>query len=96
MVAAAATTAARWETCVSPRRRAAGGNAAANSGADQLAVVDAAIASLSESWRAGHRPGDEGDDVVYPILVRADTAGAVAAFIAGLVVRNISFSVGAG
>ena len=71
------------------------GNAAANSGADQLAVVDAAIASMPEQWRAGHRPGDEGSDVVHPVLVRADTAGAVASFIAGLVARNISFSVGA-
>lgn len=35
------------------------GNAAANSGADQLAVVDAAIASLPPERRTGHRPGDD-------------------------------------
>lgn len=71
------------------------GNAAANSGADQLAVVDAAIASMPEQWRAGHGPGDDAGEVLHPVLVRADTAGAVASFIAGLVARNISFSVGA-
>ena len=71
------------------------GNAAANSGADQLAVVDAAIASMPEQWRAGHGPGDDAEAVLHPVLVRADTAGAVASFIAGLVDRNISFSVGA-
>ena len=39
------------------------GNATANSGADQLAVVDMAIASLPEPYRAGHRPGDDPDAV---------------------------------
>ena len=35
------------------------GNAAANSGADQLAVVDAAIAQLPADVAAGHRSGDD-------------------------------------
>jgi hypothetical protein len=69
------------------------GNAGANSGADQLAVVDAAVASLPEAYRAGHRPGDDPDLVRHRIVVRADTAGAVASFIDGLVARNIEFSV---
>jgi len=71
------------------------GNAAANSGADQLAVVDAAIAQLPEDWRRGHGPGDDAATVAHPVLVRADTAGAVAAFVDGLVARNCEFSIGA-
>jgi hypothetical protein len=70
------------------------GNAAANSGADQLAVVDDALAQLPAEWQAGHRPGDPADTVVHPVLVRADTAGAVRSFIDGLVARNCQFSVG--
>jgi len=69
------------------------GNAAANSGADQLAVVDAAIASLPEPHRRGHRVGDDAGLIQHPILVRADSAGAVGGFIAGLVERNVEFSV---
>jgi hypothetical protein len=70
------------------------GNATANSGADQLTVVDLAIAQLPEAQRAGHRPGDDPTEVTHPILVRADTAGAVASFVEGLVARNCEFSVG--
>lgn len=69
------------------------GNATSNSGADQLAVVDAALASLPESRRAGHAPGDDPALVVHPMVVRADSAGAVQSFIHGLVARNIEFSV---
>src|SRR5829696_8414856 len=71
------------------------GNAAANSGADQLAVLDMALAQLPESHRCGHRPGDDADEVVHPVLVRADSAGAVHAFIDGLGARNCEFSVSA-
>ena len=70
------------------------GNANANSGADQLAVVDLAIAQLPTEHQAGHHAGDAAADVRHPVVVRADTAGAVASFVAGLVVRNIEFSVG--
>ena len=69
------------------------GNATANSGADQLAVVDAAVAQLPQPYRAGHRPGEGAGEVVHRIVVRADTAGAVASFVGGLVARNIEFSV---
>jgi len=69
------------------------GNAAANSGADQLGVVDGAIASLPEAWRAGHHSGDDSSKVIHRIVVRADSAGAVAALVDGLVGRNIEFSV---
>jgi Transposase DDE domain group 1 len=71
------------------------GNAAANSGADQLAVVDMAIAQLPEPDRRGHRPGEHAELVERPVLVRADSAGAVRAFIDGLVARNCEFSVSA-
>lgn len=70
------------------------GNAAANSGADQLAVLDDAIASLPAAWRAGHGAGDDAVAVQHAIVVRADTAGAVAEFVVGLVARNVEFSVG--
>jgi hypothetical protein len=71
------------------------GNAAANSGADQLAVVDMAIAQLPADVAVGHHPGDDASLVRQRIVVRADTAGHVHAFIAGLVTRNIEFSVSA-
>jgi len=71
------------------------GNAAANSGADQLAVVDAAIAQLPADVAAGHRPGDDPHEVRERVVVRADTAGHVHAFVAGLVARNIEFSISA-
>jgi hypothetical protein len=71
------------------------GNAAANSGADQLAAVDAAIASLPPQWQAGHHAGDDASLVEHPIVVRADSAGAVREFVDGLVARNVEFSVDA-
>lgn len=69
------------------------GNATANSGSDQLAVVDLAIAQLPAAYRAGHQPGDDAGDVAHPVLVRADSAGAVRAFVDGLVARNCQFSI---
>jgi len=71
------------------------GNANANSGADQLAVVDLAVAQLPPEHRAGHRAGDDPATVVHRIVVRTDTAGYVAAFANALVARNIEFSIGA-
>jgi hypothetical protein len=71
------------------------GNAAANSGADQLAVVDMAIAQLPPEVALGHRGGDDPKLGRERVVVRADTAGHVHAFIAGLVARNIEFSISA-
>ncbi len=71
------------------------GNAAANSGADQLAVVDMAIAQLPADAAVGHHPGDDPSEVRERVVVRADTAGHVRAFVAGLVARNIEFSISA-
>lgn len=69
------------------------GNATANDAADQLAVVDAAVAQLPAAHRTGHGVGDDPATVVHRLVVRADTAGAVAAVVNGLVARNIEFSV---
>jgi hypothetical protein len=71
------------------------GNAAANSGADQLAVVDLAIAQLPAHVAVGHRLGDDPSAVRERVVVRADTAGHVHALIAGLAARNIEFSISA-
>jgi hypothetical protein len=64
------------------------GNAGANTAADHITVLDAALAQLPQSHRYG-----------APILVRADTAGATKAFLAhlcSLAARGVScgFSVG--
>jgi choline dehydrogenase-like flavoprotein len=72
------------------------GNATANSATDQLAVVDMALAQLPEHYRAGHHPGDDAAAMRHRIVVRADTAGAVASFVHGLAARNVEFSVGGG
>jgi hypothetical protein len=67
------------------------GNATANDAADQLAVIDAAVAQLPAAHRAGHCPGDDAELVEHRLVVRADSAGA--AVVHGLVARNIEFSV---
>lgn len=69
------------------------GNAGANSAADQLAIVDAAIGRLPETVRQGHHDGDDPETVPRPVVVRADSAGAVKAFVCGLRQRNVGFSV---
>jgi len=70
------------------------GNHTANDAADQLAVIDQAIACLPEVWQAGHRPGDDPDDVQRRLVVRADTAGGTGKMTVGLADRNVVFSVG--
>jgi hypothetical protein len=70
------------------------GGATANNAADQLAVIDQAIACLPESWQAGHHDGDDRTDVRRRLMVRADTAGGTAKVTKGLAARNLLFSVG--
>ena len=70
------------------------GNAGANSAADHVAMLDAALAQLPPEWRAGHGAGDVPADVIHPILARADSAGATHGFVDALVERNIGFSIG--
>jgi hypothetical protein len=69
------------------------GNANANNGADQLVVVDAAIAQLPVEVGAGHHLGDDPSSAMSKVVLRADSAGHVKAFIAGLVARNCEFSI---
>ncbi len=70
------------------------GNATANDAADQLRVVDDAIAALPQLWQAGHHEGDHPHQVARPILVRSDNAGYSRQMIEGLATRNLLFSVG--
>lgn len=70
------------------------GNAGANTAADHVKMLDAALAQLPPEWRAGHRAGDDPAEVVHPILVRADSAGATHGFVDALVERNIGYSIG--
>lgn len=70
------------------------GNATANNAADQLAVVDQAIASLPAVWQSGHRPGDDPAAVRRRVTVSADTAGGTKKMVQGLAARNLVFKVG--
>ena len=70
------------------------GNAGANTAADHVALLDAALAQLPPQWRAGHARGDDAADVVHPIVARADPAGATHDFVDALVERNIGYSIG--
>jgi hypothetical protein len=69
------------------------GNATANSIADQLAVLDAAIGQLPARIVAGHRRGDDSARVRRSVEVRADSAGCSARLAAEFRARNISFAV---
>jgi hypothetical protein len=67
------------------------GNAGSNTVADHVLVLDQALAQLPASMQAGHRPGDDADLVERPVVVRTDSAGSTAGFVAALVERNIGF-----
>ncbi len=69
------------------------GNATANSIADQLAVLDAAINQLPAPIAAGHRRGDDPALVRRAVQVRADSAGGSARLAAEFRARNTGFSV---
>ena len=69
------------------------GNATANNVGDHLAVLDNAIAQLPAEAAAGHRPGDDAEAVGRAVVVRADSAGCTAGFVAGCRERNIRFAV---
>lgn len=70
------------------------GNAGANTAADHIAMLDAALAQLPAQWQAGHECGDDTTAVVHPILARADSAGATHDFVDALLQRNIGYSIG--
>jgi hypothetical protein len=69
------------------------GNATHNSIADQLQVLDDSIDQLPEAIAAGHRPGDDPDDVKRSVIVRADSAGGSRNLCAAFRDRNIGFAV---
>ncbi len=69
------------------------GNAGANSIADHLGLLDAAVAQLPPEVAVGHRPGDDAALVARPVMVRTDSAGCSARFAAGCRERNIGFAV---
>ncbi|MHB1774083.1 MAG: IS1380 family transposase [Acidimicrobiales bacterium] len=67
------------------------GNAGSNTVTDHVVVLEQALAQLPASVQAGHRPGDGSELVEHPIVVRTDSAGSTAGFVAALVGRNIGF-----
>lgn len=69
------------------------GNAAANTVADHLAVLDAAVTQLPAEVMVGHRPGDDLTTVNREVRVRTDSAGCTHGFVHGCRDRNIGFAV---
>jgi len=69
------------------------GNAVANSIADHLEVLDAAVAQLPEEVAVGHLVGDDPALVARAVMVRTDSAGCSKHFVAGCRERNIGFAV---
>jgi len=69
------------------------GNATANTVADHVTVLDAAIAQLPAQIAAGHRAGDDADGPTRTVVVRADSAGCTEGFLSACRARNISFFV---
>jgi hypothetical protein len=67
------------------------GNAGANTAADHVTVLDAALAQLPDPVRAGHREGDDAALVGRPVVCRTDAAGSTAGFVAALGRRNVGF-----
>lgn len=70
------------------------GNANANDAADHVTVLDRALSQLPGEYREGHYPGDVAEDVICPVLVRTDSAGASLGFLTAVRRRNLDYSVG--
>jgi hypothetical protein len=68
------------------------GNAGANSIADHVAVLDAAIAQLPAEIAVGHHPGDDPKLVRRPVQARTDSAGCTD-FVWHCRARNVGFAV---
>jgi hypothetical protein len=69
------------------------GNAAANTVADHLTVLDTAIGQLPAEVAAGHHQGDDKDTVRQLVQVRTDSAGCTRGFVDGCRERNVGFAV---
>ncbi|MGH8987444.1 MAG: IS1380 family transposase [Acidimicrobiales bacterium] len=71
------------------------GNAGANTVADHITVLDAAIAQLPEEISLGHRIGDDPALVTRTVVVRADSAGCTEDFLKACRERRVGFYVSA-
>jgi hypothetical protein len=71
------------------------GNAGANTVADHVRVLDAALAQLPDEIASGHRDGDDSGLVARDVVVRADSAGCTEGFLAACRARNVGFFVSA-
>ena len=69
------------------------GNAGANTVADHLLVLDAAVAQLPADIASGHRAGDDAALVTRALVVRTDSAGCTQGFVHGSRARNVGFFV---
>ncbi|MGH2668596.1 MAG: IS1380 family transposase, partial [bacterium] len=69
------------------------GNAGANTIADHLEVLDAAVAQLPGEVAVGHRAGDDPELAQRAVMVRTDSAGCSPKFAAACRARNIGFAV---
>jgi hypothetical protein len=69
------------------------GNAGANTVADHVRVLDAAVAQLPDEIAAGHRVGDDKSLVARDLVVRTDSAGCTHGFVWAARARNIGFFV---
>jgi Transposase DDE domain group 1 len=67
------------------------GNAGANTAADHVTVLDAAISQLPEGVAVGHRCGEDPEMIKRQIVMRTDSAGSTAGFVSALRARNIFF-----
>ncbi len=68
------------------------GNAGANSIADHVATLDAAIAQLPAEVVIGHLPGDDAEMVARAVQVRTDSAGCSQLFAEACRDRNVDFA----
>ena len=69
------------------------GNAGANTVADHVLVLDAAVVQLPEEIALGHHCGDDPTLVQREVVVRADSAGCTEGFLSACRERNIGFFV---
>jgi hypothetical protein len=67
------------------------GNAGANTAADHVAVLDAALCQLEAEVRAGHGPGDDPSLVTRQVICRTDSGGTTKGFLAAMRDRNVYF-----
>lgn len=69
------------------------GNAGANTVADHVTVLDAAIAQLPAEISTGHQDGDDANLAGRAVVVRADSAGCTEGFLTACRARNVGYFV---